>query len=213
MKRSDSIAQLAAALSKAQGEMHGAIKDSTNPHFKSSYADLASVWDAVRYPLSKNKLSVIQTATTTDKCVSIETVLAHESGEWIGDILSIPVAKWDAQGIGSAITYGRRYSLMSIAGIAPDDDDGNDAARQDQRPQQRAEPAPPKAESPVFAQWKEWIASDPNLKQINERLKELSTMSAEDKAACWRAIDKHCSSAGLIFIPASKQFTYPENEA
>lgn len=129
MKTSESIAAISAALSKAQGQMSPAIKDSTNPHFRSTYADLASVWDACRGPLSANGLSVVQIPEELDNGrISIQTMLTHSSGEYICGTLVIPVGKNDAQGVGSAISYGRRYALASMVGITQADDDGNAAS-------------------------------------------------------------------------------------
>lgn len=126
--RSPSIAALAAALSKAQGEMEAASKASTNPHFKSKYADLASVWDACRGPLSKHGLSVLQPVSADGPSVTVTTILAHSSGEWISEALTMTAQQNTPQGVGSTITYGRRYGLSSMVGIAPDDDDGNAAS-------------------------------------------------------------------------------------
>jgi hypothetical protein len=130
MNKSESIAGLAAALAKAQGAMKGALKDSANPFFKSRYADLASVVEAIRAAFSANGLSYIQTVEPSDKDeVRVETTLLHSSGEWIScGILSLPVSKVDAQGYGSALTYARRYSLSAAVGVAPEDDDGNAAS-------------------------------------------------------------------------------------
>lgn len=136
MNQSDSIAALAAALAKAQGAIKPAIKDSNNPHFKSRYADLASVWDACREPLSENGLAVIQTTDEVPdgSAVLLVTTLVHSSGEWIAGRLRLNPVKADPQGMGSAITYARRYALAAIVGIAPDDDDGEAAqGRQSQR--------------------------------------------------------------------------------
>lgn len=127
LNRSASIAALAAALAKAQGEMPGAMKDSLNPHFKSKYADLASIWDACRGPLSKHELAVIQLPRTNRQLVTVETILAHSSGEWIGESLTLTAVQDTPQAVGSAITYGRRYGLAAVIGIAPEDDDGNAA--------------------------------------------------------------------------------------
>lgn len=128
MTHSDSIKELAAALAKAQASMVGAKKDTANTFFKSKYADLASCWDAARAALPPNGLCVIQTTRASEKEeVVVITTLAHESGEWISGELSLPVNKADAQGYGSALTYGRRYGLCAIVGIAPEDDDGNAA--------------------------------------------------------------------------------------
>ncbi len=130
MNKSDSIAALAAALAKAQGSMKGAVKDSANPFFKSKYADLASVVEAIRAAFSANGLSYIQTVEPSDKDeVRVETTIMHSSGEWIScGVLSLPVSKADAQGYGSALTYARRYSLSAAVGVAPEDDDGNAAS-------------------------------------------------------------------------------------
>lgn len=124
MNKSEQIGQLAAALATAQGAMAAARKDSQNPHFKSKYADLASVWDAVRGPLSAHGLAVVQTLTTAETgAVAVTTTLAHESGEWVSDTVSLMPAKMDAQGLGSVVTYLRRYSLSAIVGGYADDDD------------------------------------------------------------------------------------------
>lgn len=126
MIKSETINELATALSKAQGEMSAAKKDTTNPFFKSKYADLSSVWEAARGPLSKNGLSVVQTTNPTDgKSVELVTALLHSSGQWItGTMVMIPT-KQDPQGLGSCITYMRRYALSAILGISQDDDDAN----------------------------------------------------------------------------------------
>lgn len=122
-----SIADLAAALCKAQAQMEGAKKDAANPHFKSKYADLASVWDAIRAPLTSNGLSVVQLLRSTQGGVEVETILMHASGQQISDVFAVPASKNDAQGYGSAATYARRYALMAMVGVAPEDDDGNAA--------------------------------------------------------------------------------------
>lgn len=127
-QRSAQWGDLMIALSKAQGEIEGAAKDSQNPHFKSSYADLASVWRAIREPLSKNGLAIMQWPRVSDGAVEIETIVAHGE-QFISDVLWMPCSKMDAHGIGSAITYGRRYALMAVAGVAPEDDDGYGAVQ------------------------------------------------------------------------------------
>lgn len=130
MQKSESIKELATALAKAQGEIKGAVKDSDNPFFKSKYADLASVVEAIRAAFSKNGLSYIQTTDPSEKNeVRVSTTILHASGEWFDcGILALPVAKADAQGFGSALTYARRYSLSAAVGVAPEDDDGNAAS-------------------------------------------------------------------------------------
>lgn len=124
------VGKLFEALSKAQAKIIGAKKDTANPFFKSKYADLASIWDACRGPLAENGLCVIQTTRQAgDKGVCIVTTLGHSSGEWIRGELYLPSKESTAQALGSAITYGRRYSLAAIVGVCPDDDDGNAASR------------------------------------------------------------------------------------
>ena len=129
METSEQLDKLAGALSKAQSEIIGAVKDATNPFFKSKYADLASCWDAVRGPLTSNGLSIVQTPTTgEDGAVTVTTRLLHSSGQWLEDSMSCKPAKSDAQAMGSVISYLRRYSLSAVCGLAQIDDDGNAAA-------------------------------------------------------------------------------------
>lgn len=128
MLKSDEIKDLATALAKAQGEMGHAIKDAVNPHFKSRYADLASVWDAIREPLSKHGLSVVQTIRIEGLDHYLDSILLHASGQFIGGSMKVLVSKVGAQELGSALTYARRYALSALVGVAPDDDDGNAAS-------------------------------------------------------------------------------------
>ena len=156
MNKSDSIKDLAGALAKAQAEITGAAKDGNNPHFRSSYATLSSVWDAVREPLTKNGLSVCQLVTSSESDVKVETILLHSSGEWLSETLAIPASKADAQGFGSALTYARRYGLSAIAGVAPADDDGN-AATASAPPRAAKPPTKPSAEQETITM--DWVAA------------------------------------------------------
>lgn len=117
------IKDLATALAKAQAEIKGAVKDASNPFFKSNYADLQSVWDACRLPLSKNGLSVAQTTDIVGERLVLVTTLLHSSGQWIRGALPVEPVKRDPQGMGSAITYARRYALAAMVGIYQTDDD------------------------------------------------------------------------------------------
>lgn len=142
INQSDTIAALAEALSKAQGEMEGAKKTANNPHFRNQYADLASVWDACREALSRNGLAVIQSpGPMADGRMEMTTTLAHKSGEWMRGTLTIPLGKADAQAYGSATTYARRYALAAFVGIAPEDDDGNAATAATPKAETKAPPA------------------------------------------------------------------------
>lgn len=128
MNKSETIKIIAAALVKAQSEMGNAIKDSTNPFFKSKYADLNSVREASLPILNKHGISVIQPTTVIDGVNYVETILLHESGEWISSLTQIIAAKInDAQSHGSGLSYARRYALSSICNIGAEDDDGNAA--------------------------------------------------------------------------------------
>jgi len=121
---------IAAALARAQSEMGKALKSANNPHFKSKYADLASVADACMPSLTKHGIAVIQPTFDDDTGRYVKTILIHgESGETLECRVPLIVQKNDMQGYGSAVTYARRYGLMGMAGIAPDDDDGNAAAQ------------------------------------------------------------------------------------
>jgi hypothetical protein len=118
-----------AALAAAQMEMGRALKDTKNPHFGSKYADLASVMDACMSALNRHGICVMQPTGEDEAGRYVKTILAHVSGETVDCRVPLIVAKNDMQGFGSAVTYARRYGLMSMAGIAPDDDDGNAAAK------------------------------------------------------------------------------------
>lgn len=129
MERSDSIKEMAAALAKAHAKIEGAAKDAMNPHFRSKYATLSSVVDAIKEPLAGNGLSYVQVIHDAENAACVETIILHSSGEWLScGKLSVPVSKGDAQGFGSALTYARRYSLSAAFGVAPEDDDGNAAS-------------------------------------------------------------------------------------
>ena len=152
VRRSGSITKLAVALAKAQGEMKNPPKDSINPHFKSKYADLATVRDTVMPTLNKNGLSVLQLPCECDGVPALTTLLMHDSGEWVETTIQLR-GKMDPQGVGSALTYMRRYTLQSIAGVAADeDDDGNAASRPHQQPAPAKQPQPQPAikDNPVL---------------------------------------------------------------
>jgi hypothetical protein len=161
MQHSENIAAISAALAKVQGSLDGARKDSTNPHFKSKYADLTSVWEACREQLSTNEIAVVQApGEAAEGVVAMTTMLCHSSGEYFSETLTIPLAKVDAQGYGSALTYARRYALAAMVGIAPEDDDGNAATAHGAVPnnRSRSQPAPPAAAVPEKG-WDAWEKS------------------------------------------------------
>ena len=187
MQKSDTIGELAKALSVAQGKIEGAKKDSTNPFFKSSYADLSSVWDACRKPLSDNGLAVVQTTTLTfDEDIIVDTTLLHSSGEWINGQLAVRPTKNDPQGMGSALTYARRYTLAAIVGVAPEDDDAEGATSRQPKQEQKTPPEvaksttePTKGELRTPAQVKKIFASAKGMGYDEDNLRSLMIMKCK----------------------------------
>lgn len=129
MEHSESITQIAAAVIAAQGEMPSAKKTADNPFFKSKYADLAGCIEAARPVLKAHGLGVIQSADCDGEYAVVETLLVHGSGEWLKSRTVLRPTKADPQGMGSAVTYARRYAYMAIIGQAAEDDDGNAASQ------------------------------------------------------------------------------------
>lgn len=139
--------KIAPAFIKAKKEFAPAMKDKTNPAFRSKYADLGACLEAVEDALLNNDIALYQETFEDPAGVTVETVLLHTSGEMIrGGKLHVPAAKQDPQGYGSALTYARRYSLMAACGIAPEDDDGNAASKP--QGQRQSEPAKGKQSGP-----------------------------------------------------------------
>lgn len=200
MNMSETVSKLFTALAKAQGEVENASKSSVNPHFRSKYADLAEILNTVRPVFASNGLSVVQFPSFDGTYVSVETVLTHSSGEWMSGVISAPVSKLDAQGVGSATTYMRRYALAAAAGVAQEDDDANlaVAGKPQERPQKSHVPqaknkakntqrqsAAPQSEVDALTKKIEEIASLEELGQfwMNELTKEQRIALEPAKAA------------------------------
>lgn len=193
MKMSENISQLATALSKAQGEIDDATKKGVNPAFRSKYADLAAVRGVIREPLAVNDLSIVQFPRTIQGGVEVETMIVHKSGEFMSETLFMPVNKYDAHGIGSGITYARRYGLMSLLCLAADDDDGNAAV--EKAPAKEAAPVAKKLSkeelaavataameaakqgTPALTQWWKTASKDQRSALDNEAIAELKAMA------------------------------------
>lgn len=141
MNQSPEINALAMALAKAQSKILSAVKDSKNPFFGSKYANLESVWDAIREPLTANGLCVMQTCREDDRGSYLVTTLAHTSGQWMRGEVKLLAAKNDAQGMGAAITYFRRFCLAGMVGVVQSDDDGNTASGRPESPGTEKAPA------------------------------------------------------------------------
>jgi len=180
---------LYSALAAAQGEMGKALKDTNNPHFKSKYADLASVCDACMPALSKHGIAVLQPAFDDDTGRYVKTILVHgESGETAECRVPLIVAKNDMQGYGSAVTYARRYGLMGMAGIAPEDDDGNAAAKSPPKDEPRQERKPaPQENAPTNDSKRDWFKST------------MAKADSRDKLRDWWTGEK--IAAGVAVLP------------
>jgi len=188
MRTSESINELGAALALAQAEMGHAAKDAVNPHFRSKYANLASIIDACRGALTKNGIAVIQSPEMDreNRTVSVTTRLVHSSGQWVEGELEAEVAKTDPQAIGSAITYLRRYGLAALTSVASDDDDGAAAVAPPVRPRPGTAPSEPDQLTNLRAKVKDLgtaIRTDhphriPQLEELARQFGRLDTLDA-----------------------------------
>ena len=162
----EDIKELAAALAVAQGNIDNVKKDRINPHFKSNYATLGSVWDTIRDELSKNGLAVVQLPTSAPAgSVGLLTRLIHKSGQSLEEVFYMPVAQANnPQAVGSALTYARRYALMALVGIAPEDDDGNAAK------------TAPKAKSDAPSQEFDWAKASEDMLVVAKKEKDASNV-------------------------------------
>lgn len=135
MKTSESISKIVPALLDAQKAITFSVKNAANPHFRSTYADLGSVIESIKGPLNDAGIVFVQSMSPSDDgMLHLTTRLFHESGEWLEDEAICPIPKADPQGLGSAVTYVRRYSLSAFTGLYQDDDDGNAASLPAKRP-------------------------------------------------------------------------------
>lgn len=182
------VDQLATALAKAQAEIVGAEKSRKNDHFKSSYATLADTWEACRGPLTKHGLSIVQLVGATANGVTVETRLLHSSGQSLSSILELPVGQKTAQGIGSAITYGRRYGLSAMVGVAPDeDDDGNTASNRQGAPQEQRQQQAQQNGS----------RTEQVKQQVAQRVQADAPATTEQPASPWEKIRAMYQASGL----------------
>lgn len=179
--------ELIAAFIKAQGEIEGALKDKLNPHFKSKYADLSAVVDAIKPALQKHGLGFVQVSHDAEHCACIETLIVHSSGQTMSaGKVSVPVSKIDAQGYGSAMTYARRYSLSAAFGVCPEDDDGNAAAKA--KPDTHHQP-PVIDLSKLAKQVSVFIAKGENYNAFETI--ELANLSNDQKLELWQDFDSN----------------------
>lgn len=205
--------ELFAALAAAQGEVENASKSSNNPHFRSKYADLAEVLNTVRPVFAAHGLSIMQSTAFNGAFVSVTTLIGHKDGGLIYSTASCVPAKTDAQGVGAATTYLRRYSLAAMAGIAQEDDDGN-AAAHNRKPQAVTEAA---AGKPLDGVW-DMLDADQQAGIRNlaaevqgldsdaaHALIERQKLATEEKAALWSLLPSNVRSALKKAAAAAKE--------
>ena len=194
--QSEMINELATALSKCQGEITPAIKDSNNPFFKSKYADLNAVWSVCREPLSKHGLAVIQTMDKDEAgALVLLTTLVHSSGQWIRSKTPIPLLKSDPQAMGSSITYMRRYSLSAIVGISTDEDDDGEKAMNRNGENTKTQKPKEKPKAEVIDK---------------QQLKELTDVASDCSADYISKVFKHLNSLGFDGFDAVTQDIFPQ---
>ena len=189
MRHSETLEKIAPALVKAQQEIEPAPKGAENPYFNSRYTTLTELWSTVREVLGKNGLSVVQVFEPSENgTILLGTTLLHESGEWIGGVLAVPVKKADPQAVGSAITYGRRYALAALLGVVSDEDDDGNAASKPQddsyTPFDDAEP-PPRAGTTA----KPLAAPDKQFGSWTGRLTAVDRVDGESNGKPWTRYD------------------------
>lgn len=216
MNKSESIGNLTTALIAAQSRFTSVKFNKVNPHFKRGYADLTAIIETTRPALIENGLAVMQFPSADGAAVHVETVLSHKSGEWVSGTTTVTASKPDAQGVGAAITYAKRYGLSAILCIsAEEDDDGNDASAPPPAQRQAAPRAPePKAQSAKvrFANAvKEW--SGVNAEDVGDACKAVAafakitldktTTDAQFETLCGGVLSR--MSSGLTFAEFTKE--------
>lgn len=204
--KSDSIKELATALAKAQAEMHNPRFDQVNPHFKSKFASLAAVREAVIPVLAKHGISLSQWPMCEGNNAGCRTVLAHASGEWMDESFLIPVDKQSAHGYASALTYAKRLSMQAVCGVVGDeDDDGNGAIDKPAGPTPITPTQILKDEYEALPQegrdWVDTIAADVIVMVTRGDVEgaylhiEAQAFDAEHKSALWSRLDSKQRSA------------------
>lgn len=193
MKTSESIVKIAPALLAAQKEIGSATKDVVNPFFKSKYADLGSVMEACKDALNKHGITVLQPVAHLSEATTVETILLHESGEFISDTMIVSVKQSnDPQAQGSAITYARRYSLQSMMFIPAEDDDGESATRNTGQKTAPAAtggyPVTEKQKGFIYGLYKEKNGQEMS-EEEKEKIRKLTSKQASELIEKWRNPD------------------------
>lgn len=211
MQTSENITDLAMALAKAQALIKPASKDATNPHFKSRYADLPAVWEACRKPLTDNGLSVVQMPVDAGEGrVGLTSVLMHSSGQYISSTVSTKLNQDSAQGLGSALTYLRRYALAALVGIVADEDDDGNAASAPRQNGTASYSAPAAERQPSNGNGKGGKASE---KQIKMLFAIWKNAGFEGKLSDWIADAYGCGVDDMSIKQASEAIETLQNPA
>lgn len=205
MERSETIGKLSEALAKAQGDMKPAGFDATNPHFRSKYATLASIMESCRTALSQNQIAIVQGTSVVEDRVIVTTMLIHASGEFISDQLSMNIIKDSPQAIGSAITYARRYSLASLAGVVSDEDDDAEAAMPRSQAKENAQKAAKPAQVTNLDEHKKTRVSNPKAESAEKGEK---SPQKSDKVA--EQTQKRVQKIRMLFNLSAKLGQTPE---
>lgn len=177
MNKSEQINELAAALVKFHGIATNPKKNAVNPFLKSKYADLSEVINVSRGPLAECGLAIMQFESFEQNLAKVETMLTHSSGQWVSSELCIPCPKSDAQSIGIALAYARRYSWSAICGLAQDDDDGQSISGKSQ-PQQATQKTPYTFEM-AQAKASEWVEKAIPLQNLLAGIKSKHTLTED----------------------------------
>ncbi len=212
IRTSESVAAISAAWVAAAGEMPNVPRQTKGQVGTAIryYADLATVTETVRPILFKNGLAYLQGVSDGDKVVTVTTRLLHTSGEWMEDSLTIPTGQNTAQAIGSACSYARRYSLMAVLGLAPDDDDGAAASK----PAPRAAPRATREEAPPVApRYEDAHASDDQVQKIQILMRDVGGRDAKLSALADLVLHPVTTSKALTRAEASRVIDYYEQRS
>lgn len=196
MDKSESVVELTKALNSFQGKLKAVKKDAVNPFFKSRYATLDTIWETIREPLSSNGLVLTQTLDQAEGKALLVTTLFHISGEWIEGSMPLNPVKDDPQGLGSAISYARRYSLCAMLGVVADEDDDANVATKSKKPTEVKQPLAP------------------TTKPTGNEPEDSSSSEKEDKVLTIQAFYNWLASHGKTFTRSwfLKTFSYTEED-
>lgn len=214
MNKSDTITKLASALAGLQAELSPVKRNADNPFFKSEYADLAACWNHVRPLLAKHKLAIAQPIINGhDGTVTVETILLHESGEWLAGSMTIKPVKPDPQSYGSAVTYCRRFGLTSLISLAQEgsDDDGNAAS--DNHPAHKPAPAPAPAPEPDVVNHVEGTVEDVTVREGDKNGKKWKKYGIKIAGSVYGTFDHKLGDLAQASIGAPVLLTWKADGA